>query len=122
MLQALTNYANSIAATNIDPTLVVSKALSLTQGTIAAGGARYEANIVAKYMFETGTGNIAYDTSGVSPSADLTLNSGVTWAGGWGLTFAPGGKAQASTSSSQKIAQLAQGVLADSKSSSVAVS
>jgi Concanavalin A-like lectin/glucanases superfamily len=109
MLAALTNYANSVPTTNIDPTLVVSKALSLTQGTIASGGARYEANIVAKYMFETGTGNIAYDTSGVSPAADLTLNSGVTWAGGWGLTFAPGGKAQASTSSSQKIAQLAQG-------------
>jgi hypothetical protein len=109
MLTALQAYAGSIPSTNIDPTLVVSKALSLTQGTIAAGGARYEANIVAKYMFETGTGNIAYDTSGVSPSADLTLNSGVTWAGGWGLTFAPGGKAQASTSSSQKIAQLAQG-------------
>src|ERR1700722_4693175 len=109
MLTALTAYANSIPTTNIDPTLVVSKALSLTQGTIASGGARYEANIVAKYMFETGTGNIAYDTSGVSPSADLTLNGGVTWAGGWGLTFAPGGKAQASTSSSQKIAMLAQG-------------
>jgi hypothetical protein len=109
MLTALTAYANSIPVTNIDPTLVVSKALSLTQGTIASGGARYEANIVAKYMFETGTGNIAYDTSGVSPSADLTLNSGVSWAGGWGLTFVPGGKAQASTSSSQKIALLAQG-------------
>jgi hypothetical protein len=109
MLTALTNYANSIQAQSIDPTLVVSKALTLPQGTIAAGGARFESNIVAKYMFETGTGNIAYDTSGVSPSADLTLNSGVTWAGGWGLTFAPGGKAQASTSSSQKLAQLIQG-------------
>jgi hypothetical protein len=108
MLTALTNYANSIQAAPVDPTLVLSKALSLVQGTIAAGGARYEADVVAKYMFETGTGNIAYDTSGVSPSADLTLNSNVSWAGGWGLTFAAGGKAQASTSSSQKIAQLAQ--------------
>jgi hypothetical protein len=109
MLQALQAYANSIPNTNIDPTLVVSKALGLTEGTIASGGARYEANIVAKYMFETGTGNTAFDTSGVSPAADLTLNSAVTWAGGWGLTFAAGGKAQASTSSSQKIAMLAQG-------------
>jgi len=109
MLQALTDYANSIQPSSVDPSLVISKALSLTEGTVSAGGARYEANIVAKYMFETGTGNIAYDTSGVSPSADLTLNSNVAWAGGWGLTFAPGGKAQASTSSSQKIAQLAQG-------------
>jgi hypothetical protein len=109
MLAALTALSNSIQPQVIDPSLVVSKALTLQQGTIASGGARYEANIVAKYMFETGTGNIAYDTSGVSPAADLTLNSGVTWAGGWGLTFAAGGKAQASTSSSQKIAQLAQG-------------
>ena len=109
MLAGLTTFAGSVPTASIDPTLVVSKALSLTQGTVSAGGARYEANIVAKYMFETGTGNIAYDTSGVSPSADLTLNSAVTWAGGWGLTFAAGGKAQASTSSSQKIAQLAQG-------------
>jgi hypothetical protein len=109
MLDALTKFANVIQPASVDPSLVISKALSLTQGSIASGGARYEANIVAKYMFETGTGNIAYDTSGVSPAADLTLNSGVTWAGGWGLTFAAGGKAQASTSSSQKIAQLAQG-------------
>ena len=109
MLAAIQQYAGTIQAQQIDPTLVVSKALTLEQGTIAAGGARSESSIVAKYMFETGTGNIAYDTSGVSPSADLTLNSGVTWAGGWGLTFAAGGKAQASTSSSQKLAQLIQG-------------
>jgi hypothetical protein len=109
MLTALKNYAASIPTTNIDPALVISRALTLTEGTVSAGGARYEANIVAKYMFETGTGNVAYDTSGVSPAADLTLNGAVAWAGGWGLTFAPGGKAQASTSSSHKIAQLAQG-------------
>jgi hypothetical protein len=109
MLQQLQAYANSITPTSIDPSLVISKALSLPEGTIAAGGARFEANIVAKYMFETGTGNTAFDTSGVSPAADLTLNSNVSWAGGWGLTFAPGGKAQASTSSSQKIATLVQG-------------
>ena len=108
MLAALEAYAGTVQPAAVDPTLVLSKALHLTDGTIAAGGARYEADVVAKYMFETGTGNIAYDTSGVSPSADLTLNSAVSWAGGWGLTFAAGGKAQASTSSSQKIAQLAQ--------------
>ena len=111
MLQALTDYANSIPTTQLDPSLVVSKATQLIQGTIAAGGARYDANIVAKYMFETGQLNIAYDTSGVEPAADLTINDNtlVTWAGGWGLTFAPGGKAQASTSGSLKIAQLIQG-------------
>ena len=108
MLAELNAFAAGINPAPLPAGLVVSKELPLVQGTVAAGGARFESNIVAKYMFETGTGNIAYDTSGVSPSADLTLNSGVTWAGGWGLTFAAGGKAQASTSSSQKIAQLAQ--------------
>ncbi|HZO24033.1 MAG TPA: LamG domain-containing protein [Steroidobacteraceae bacterium] len=108
MLAAITAYANTIPTTQVDPSLVISKALTMEQGTIAAGGSRYEANIVAKYMFETGTGNTAYDTSGVSPSADLTLYGPVTWAGGWGINVPMGGKAQASTSSSQKIAQLIQ--------------
>ena len=54
MLAAITAFANGIQVTPIDPTLVVSNAVTLTQGTIAAGGDRYEANLVAKYMFETG--------------------------------------------------------------------
>ena len=81
---------------------------SLTQGTIAEGGDRYEANLVAKYMFQTGQGTTAYDTSGVTPAADLALSGNVTWAGGWGITFGAGGKAQAATSASQKIANMIQ--------------
>ncbi|HET9388439.1 MAG TPA: LamG domain-containing protein [Steroidobacteraceae bacterium] len=108
MQAAITAYANTIPTTQVDPALVISKALTLEQGTIAAGGSRYEANIVAKYMFETGTGNTAYDTSGVTPAADLTLYGPVTWAGGWGINVPMGGKAQASTSASQKIAQMIQ--------------
>jgi Concanavalin A-like lectin/glucanases superfamily len=109
MLVQLNAFANAIPVTPIDPTLVVSNAVALTQGTIASGGSRYEANLVAKYMFETGQGSIAYDTSGVTPAADLTLSGNVTWAGGWGLTFGAGGKAQASTSASQKLANMIQG-------------
>src|SRR4029077_13889089 len=109
MLAAITAFANGIQVTPIDPSLVVSTAVTLTQGTIAAGGARYEANLVAKYMFETGQGGTAYDTSGVTPAADLTLSGNVTWAGGWGITLAMGGKAQASTSASQKFANMIQG-------------
>ena len=71
MLAAITAFANGIAVTPIDPNLVVSKAVTLQQGTVAAGGSRYEANLVAKYMFMTGQGAIAYDTSGVTPAADL---------------------------------------------------
>jgi Concanavalin A-like lectin/glucanases superfamily len=108
MLAAITAFANGIPVTPIDPNLVVSRALTLTQGTIAEGGNRYEANLVAKYMFQTGQGSTAYDTSGVTPAADLALSGNVTWAGGWGITLGAGGKAQATTSASQKIANMLQ--------------
>jgi hypothetical protein len=108
MLAAITAFANGIAVTPIDPNLVISKALTLTQGTIAEGGNRYEANLVAKYMFQTGSGSTAYDTSGVTPAADLALSGNVGWAGGWGITLGMGGKAQATTSASQKIATMLQ--------------
>ena len=73
---------------------------------MASGANRYDANVIAKYEFQTGTGLTAYDTSGVDPSADLTLSGSVTWAGGWGITVGAGGKAQASTSASKKIHDL----------------
>ena len=69
---------------------MVSKALTLTQGTIAAGGSRYDADTIAIYMFETGQGSTAYDTSGVTPEADLTVSGNVTWVGGWGIIFGAG--------------------------------
>jgi hypothetical protein len=108
MLAAITAFANGIPITPIDPSLIVSNALTLMQGTIAAGGSRYEANLVAKYMFETGQGSTAYDTSGVSPEADLSLSGNVTWVGGWGINIGAGGAAQASTSASAKFASMIQ--------------
>ena len=109
MLAQLTAFANGIPITPIDPTLVVSNALTLAQGTIAAGGSRYDANAIAIYMFETGQGSTAYDTSGVTPEADLELSGNVTWVGGWGISVGAGGKAQASTSASSKFASMIQG-------------
>src|SRR5882762_5302577 len=108
MLAAVTAFATGIPVTPIDPNLVVSNALTLKQGTIAAGGNRYEANLVAKYMFQTGSGSTAYDTSGVTPAADLSLSGNVSWVGGWGISLGAGGKAQASTSTSQKLAAMIQ--------------
>jgi hypothetical protein len=108
MLAAITAFANGIPVTPINPNLVVSDATTLVQGTIAAGGSRYEGSIIAKYMFETGQGSTAYDTSGVTPEADLTLSGNVTWSSAWGLIFAQGGAAQASTSASQKFANMIQ--------------
>ncbi|MBV8342639.1 MAG: LamG domain-containing protein [Gammaproteobacteria bacterium] len=109
MLAAITAFANGIPVTPIDPTLIVSNAVTLTQGTIAAGGSRYDANAIAMYMFETGQGSTAYDTSGVTPEADLALSGNVTWVGGWGINIGAGGKAQASTSASSKFAAMIQG-------------
>ena len=103
MLAAIQAFAGMVPTTSVDPSLVTSKALSLTQGTVASGAGRFDANVIAKYEFQTGTGLAAYDTSGVDPSADLTITGSVTWAGGWGINVGTGGKAQASTASSRKL-------------------
>jgi len=103
MLAAIQAFAGMVPTTSVDPSLVTSKALSLTQGTVASGAGRFDANAIAKYEFQTGTGLTAYDTSGVDPSADLTITGSVTWAGGWGINVGTGGKAQASTASSRKL-------------------
>ncbi len=90
MLAAITAYANTIPVTTVDPTLVVSKALMLQQGIIASGGSRYDADTIAKYEFKEGTGSVAYDTSGVSPEADLTVSGNTTWDQAWGVIFGAG--------------------------------
>lgn len=105
---------DAIAALAADPATItldtpdgmLSKALTLYDGTIASGGNRYENNVIALYEFKTGQGPIAFDTSGVAPSADLNLSgTDVTWVGGWGINIRAG-KAQASTTASRKFHQL----------------
>jgi hypothetical protein len=108
MLAEIQAFAQLLTPANIDPSLVVSKALSLSQGTIASGANRYDADTIAKYEFQTGSGYTAYDTSGIDPAADLTISGNVLWAGGWGINVGAGGKAQASTSGSSKLYNLIQ--------------
>jgi hypothetical protein len=103
MLAAIQAFANGIAVTPVDPTLIVSKALSLTQGTVASGADRYDAHDIAKWEFKEGTGSTAYDTSGVDPGMDLTLSGDAAWVGGWGISFTTNGRAQASTATSSKL-------------------
>jgi cytochrome c553 len=95
----------------IDPSLFVSKALTLYDGTVAAGGNRHEDSLIALYEFKTGAGRTVFDTSGVDPAADLslagTLGNDFEWVGGWGVMFKSNlAKAQASTSASRKFHQL----------------
>ncbi|NIL95079.1 MAG: LamG domain-containing protein [Woeseiaceae bacterium] len=99
---AITVFANGITATSVDPNLIFSKALKLTDGTIASGGNRYEDAQIALWEFKTGTGLIAYDTSGVDPAIDLNLSQPVTWYGGWGITM-NGGVARGTTTASSKV-------------------
>jgi len=108
MLAQIQAFANMLTPTNINPSLVISNALTLANGTVASGANRYDADTIAKYEFQTGSGYTAYDTSGVDPSADLTITGNVTWAGGWGLNFGAGGKAQATATGSQKFYNLIQ--------------
>jgi hypothetical protein len=105
MQAAIESFAQNVPLTQVDPNLITSKALTLYEGTIASGGNRYEASVIANYEFKAGRGLTAFDTSGVEPAMDLTLSGNVQWYGGWGLSFA-GGKAQASTATSAKLRNL----------------
>jgi hypothetical protein len=108
MLAAITAFANTITPASVPSSWVISKAILLQQGIIASGGNRYDADTIAKYEFKEGSGSLAYDTSGVSPEADLTVSGNVTWDQAWGVIFGQGSRAQALTTSSQKIANLIQ--------------
>ena len=68
MLQAITNFSNGITPTQIDPSLVASKAMRLTDGIVSSSGGRSEANVIARYEFKTGEGVTAFDTSGIEPA------------------------------------------------------
>ena len=104
MLAAVKSFTDQVPISQIDPALVVSKALTLYDGTVAAGGNRYDNNLIALYEFKTGSGNVAYDTSGVEPALNLTLSSATMWVGGWGINIQAGQKAQGSTTASKKLA------------------
>lgn len=105
LVAAIQSMADGIELTELDPSLVNSKALTLFDGTLATGGGRFEQAIIAKWEFKTGSGTTAFDTSGVEPAINLTLNGSVNWIGGWGLQML-NGKAQGSTASSKKIHDL----------------
>ncbi|MBZ9610073.1 LamG domain-containing protein [Rheinheimera maricola] len=105
MLSAISQIADNVALTPLNPDLVPSKALRLDDGVVASSGGRFEANQIAFYQFKTGDGAIAYDTSGVEPAANLSLQGDISWVTGWGLQI-NSGRAQASTQNSRKLAQL----------------
>jgi len=104
MENAIIAFSNSITATQVDPSLIVSKAMKLQppEAIIATGGERHVVNQVALWEFKTGSGAQAYDTSGVEPLMNLSLSGDFNWVGGYGIAFT-NGRAQASYQSSQKL-------------------
>ena len=105
MENAIRAMANAIVPTAPDNDLVLSKSLNVDDGTLAAGGGRYESNIIARYEFKTGEGLTAFDSSGVDPAIHLQFNGDVTWEGGWGIRL-NNGKAQGSTATSKKLSDM----------------
>jgi hypothetical protein len=103
MLAAIQAFVDGINVAPVDPSLVISKALTLYDGTVAAGGNRMESHVIAKYEFKTGTGSTVFDTSGVEPALNLTLSGDATFIGGWGINIKTGGKAQGTTTASKKL-------------------
>lgn len=105
MSQAIANFAAAIPVTEVDPTLVVSRAIGLPDGIVASAGGRVESNVIALYEFKNDSLQTAFDTSGVEPALDLNLTGNVQRVGGWGIRITDG-KAQGSTSSSKKLYDL----------------
>ena len=104
MLDAVTAFSNSIVTAQVDPSLIVSKAMKLLppEAIIATGGERHVVNQIALWEFKTGNGAQAYDTSGVEPLMNLSLSGDFNWVGGYGVKF-NNGRAQASFQTSQKL-------------------
>jgi hypothetical protein len=105
MLAQLQAFQRGVPLTTIDPSFVLSKALTLYDGTVASGGTRAETGLIAKFEFKTGTGTVAYDTSGVEPAVNLNFSGDVQWVGGWGVRVANRGKLQGTTTGSRKLLQ-----------------
>lgn len=104
MLTAINSFANSIPLSTVDPAWVVSKAMRLSDGILASGGARDDSSAIALYEFKSGSGSTAYDTSGIEPALDLTLfgteGTSYRWVGGYGMQFVTG-RAQGSAQNSK---------------------
>jgi len=103
MENAIQQFTGNIELQPIDSNLIISKAMKMGDAMIASSGIRHEDDVIALYEFKTGSGNTAYDTSGVTPALPLTLNTSVSWVLGFGVEMQNGGKAQGSVANSKKL-------------------
>lgn len=109
MQTAIQVFADGLDAVEVDPTLVISKAVGLGDAFVLSSGGRIDSDIIAKYEFKTGKNTVAFDTSGIEPAADLNLIGNVAWSSAWGIKLADTGRAQATVSGSRKFYDLLRG-------------
>ncbi|BFM05897.1 LamG domain-containing protein [Halioxenophilus aromaticivorans] len=100
---AIAEFSAQVPVTSVNPELVISRAMELYDGVTASSGGRVESNAVAIWDFSTGEGSVAYDKTGIEPALNLSLSGDVQWLGAYGLSFGPGGRAQALTADSGKL-------------------
>ena len=106
---AVMRLADLVQETEVDPSLLISKAQVLeTDGIVANSGGRFESELIAKWEFREGSGTTTADTSGVQPEIPLSLSGNYDWLGGWGIRFI-NGKAQGGVSGSSKLHALITG-------------
>lgn len=109
MQTAIQAFADGLDAVEVDPNLVISKAVGLGDAFVLSSGGRIDTDIIAKYEFKTGKDTVAFDTSGIEPAADLNLIGNVGWSSAWGIKLADTGRAQATVSGSRKLYDLLRG-------------
>ncbi len=105
MQAAIQAFADGIEVAELPEEAVNSKALTLLDGIPASSGGRYEEFAIATWQFKAGSGTEAFDTSGVEPALNLTINGEFDWVGGWGINL-KGGSARGSTANSKKLHDL----------------
>ncbi len=105
MQTAISAMSATIAVNQVQAPTVFSNALTMQDGVSAAGGNRYEQDVIALYEFRTGSGNTVLDLSGVAPELNLTLYDDVEWVGGYGIRINDG-RAQGTHDASKKLHDL----------------
>ncbi len=65
---------------------LVSSEVGAGEGEIIENGERYEANVIARWLFDEGVGEtVARDTSGIAPAMDLSLRDDVDLMDSYGI-------------------------------------
>ncbi|MCA9504575.1 MAG: LamG domain-containing protein [Spirochaetaceae bacterium] len=85
----------------VDVTDLSSNTRTLADGTEEVGSDRFDTGIIARWDFKEQTGNTAFDTSGVAPAIDLTLE-GPTLMTSYGIDIQTG-RAIATADASRKL-------------------